>query len=61
MKVTAIQGQTWDMISLQVYGNEFYTQELMLQNPHLCGTFVFEGGEEIEIPELEAEEDDTWN
>ncbi len=61
MKIVAKQGQTWDMISKQAYGNEFYTQELMLENPSLCGICVFEGGEEIEVPELEEEVDSAWN
>lgn len=61
MTITAKQGQTWDMISLNVYGSEYYTQELMSENPHLCGIYAFEGGEEIEVPELEVEEDDPWS
>lgn len=59
--ITAKQGQTWDMISFEAYGSEYYVWELMLANPELHGTVVFEGGERIVIQELEDEEDETWN
>lgn len=59
--ITAKQGQTWDMISFEAYGSEYYVWELMLANPELHGIVVFEGGERIVIPELEDEEDETWN
>lgn len=59
--MTAKQGQTWDMISYIAYGNEFYVKELMLANPQYHDIVIFEGGEVLEIPGLETEEENTWN
>ncbi len=59
--MTAKQGQTWDMISYIAYGNEFYVKELMLANPKYHDVAVFEGGEVLEIPNLETEEENAWN
>lgn len=59
--MTAKQGQTWDMISYIAYGNEFYVKELMLANPQYHDVVIFEGGEILEIPDLETEEESAWN
>lgn len=59
--MTAVQGQTWDMISYIAYGNEFYAKELMLANPSCHGIVVFEGGEKLNIPEIVEEEEQAWN
>lgn len=46
----ASNGETFDSVSLQVYGDEKYTGELMSANPLLVDKAVFMGGEEIKIP-----------
>ncbi|RDY27139.1 tail protein X [Lachnotalea glycerini] len=49
---TTIQGQTWDMIALEVYGSEFYAGYLMSQNIKLLDYFIFPEGIILNIPEL---------
>lgn len=57
----AAQGMTWDMISYIAYGNEFFVKELMLANPQYHDVVIFDGGEELEIPDIELEEEDAWS
>lgn len=46
------QGETWDMISLRMYGTEYHVTELILENHDYGNIVVFEGGELLRIPEL---------
>lgn len=49
------QGDDWDKIAFQVYGNTRYTGWLMQNNfPHL-DTFVFDAGVVLQTPELPEE------
>lgn len=61
MMYTAREGQTWDMIAYEVYGDERYVQELITENPQYHDVAIFDGGERIAIPELVQEEDETWS
>lgn len=57
--ITAAQGQTWDMLAKLYLGDEVFSREIMLRNPELSGTVIFDGGEEVRIPEAgDASEDD---
>ena len=49
---TAKQGQTWDDIALEVYGDESYADFLMQNNYKLLDTLIFSAGETLNTPEL---------
>lgn len=49
---TTIQGQTWDMIALAVYGSELYAGYLMSQNVKLLDYFIFPEGIILNTPNL---------
>lgn len=61
MTYTAKEGQTWDMVSHEVYGDERYVQELLTENPKLRNTVIFDGGERIAVPELVQEDGGIWS
>lgn len=52
-----VQGDTWDKIAKEVYNDESRIGILMEYNFNHIGTFVFDSGVEILIPELEEEEE----
>lgn len=52
-----VQGDTWDQIAKEVYNDESRIGILMEYNFNHIGTFVFDSGVEILIPELEEEEE----
>ena len=45
-------GDTWDVIAIEVYGNEYHADVLMAANPEHIGTFAFSAGVELSTPEL---------
>lgn len=45
------QGDAWDKIAFEVYGDEKYTGWLMQNNFHLLDIFVFDAGVVIQTPE----------
>jgi len=49
------QGDTWDLISHNVYGTSKYIGLLMQNNFNLLDTFIFGAGTEVNIPELSEE------
>lgn len=53
---TTIQGQTWDIIALEVYRSEFYAGYLMSQNGKALNYFIFPEGVILNIPELPESE-----
>lgn len=56
---TTIQGDTWDIISLKVYGSENYMGEIMLANSDMVGIIYFNSGVEIICPDIEIETSDN--
>lgn len=48
------QGQTWDMVAKQAYGNELYADYLMQNNPEQIETFIFAAGVVINIPDIKS-------
>ena len=57
---TTKQGDAWDAIAFQVYGDVIYTGFLMQANfPHL-DTFVVDAGVVLQTPDL-PEDDDLAN
>ena len=54
---TTKQGDAWDAIAFQVYGDVKYTGYLMQVNfPHL-DTFLFDAGVILQTPDLPADDD----
>ena len=49
---TAKQGQTWDEIALEVYGDEVYADFLMQNNYALLDTLIFSAGDTLNTPDL---------
>lgn len=49
---TTIQGDTWDNIALNVYGNEKYADYLMKSNYPFLDILVFSSGTVLNVPEL---------
>lgn len=57
-----VAGQTFDLVSLFVYGDEKYACDLLCANPSLSTKPVFTGGEilqlpVVEIPDVDEDED----
>lgn len=49
-------GETFDMVALNYYGDEKYAPDIMLANPQYSGRTVFEGGEKLLLPAVEVPE-----
>lgn len=57
---TTKQGDAWDAIAFEVYGDVKYTGFLMQANFLHLDTFVFDAGVVLQTPEL-PEDDDLTN
>jgi len=51
--VTAEQGQAWDDLAFEVYGDEQQMSLLLRENPDLATKQSFTGGESVNAPRLE--------
>ena len=49
-KYTTVQGDTWDMISLSIYGTPHKVAELISCNSDYSDVLVFDGNIELSIP-----------
>lgn len=49
-------GETFDQVALVIYGDEKYACELLNANPSLCTVPIFTGGETLELPVVEVQE-----
>lgn len=49
-----IQGDTWDLISYNIWENEFYTSDLIKANPEYNEIVFFNAGIVLNIPEIEV-------
>lgn len=54
---TTVQGDTWDNIALQVYGDERHADYLMQSNYAFLETLVFSAGAVLSTPALPEERD----
>lgn len=56
---TTVQGDMWDSIAYNFYGDVKYIGLLLQNNPDLLEIYVFSAGTKVYIPELleEGEED----
>jgi hypothetical protein len=52
-------GETFDSVSLALYGDERYAYELLAANPKLCRLIVFSGGEILTVPVVEVPDDEA--
>lgn len=52
-----IQGDTWDMIAKNVYGDEKHLDYLMQNNFTLLEYLIFPAGIVLKVPELEKREE----
>lgn len=62
--ITATQYETWDILAKKHLGYEYYAKDIMLANPQYADTAIFEGGEQITIPdfsETDAIMEDSWS
>lgn len=55
---TTVQGDMWDSIAYQFYGDTKYIGILFENNQDLLDIFVFSAGTKVYIPELPDEEDE---
>lgn len=53
--ITTKAGETWDMISKRIYGNELFMHELIFANLSHRNTVIFEHGVELNAPEIDTE------
>lgn len=57
--IVASQGDTWDKISFEQYGSEYFVNELLLSNAKYNDVVVFAGGEKLVISDIEIESNET--
>lgn len=48
---TTISGDTWDLISYKVFGNETYMDKIIKLNTKYINTIVFKAGITINLPD----------
>ncbi len=51
---TTIQGQTWDQIAYEVYGNEYMCDKIMDLNREKLDIFIFPAGVKLILPDEES-------
>jgi len=51
---TTFQGQTWDQVAYELYGNEYLCDKLMDANRHKLNYFVFPSGIILRIPDKDV-------
>lgn len=51
-KYTTKQGDTFDSIALEFYGEEKYSVFIIQLNPNYIGTIIFDYGVKIIVPEI---------
>lgn len=55
-KYVTSQGETWDQIAFEIFGDESYMKDLIEANPDYTGVFSFEGGILLDIPDISGNE-----
>ena len=53
MTYTTSQGDMWDGIAYKTLGSCKYKDIIMRENPENVGVYVFSGGVELKIPEID--------
>lgn len=52
-------GESFDLVALNVYGDEKYAPELICANPKCAHLMYFAGGEKLNLPVVEVREDNS--
>ncbi len=52
------QGQVWDQIAKEVYGDEIHADYLMQNNPQYLNIFKFPAGIQLKTPDLPEDKRD---
>ena len=47
-----VQGDTFDMLALKAYGNEFLSHLIIQANPECAGVLVFDAGVKLNLPKV---------
>ena len=47
---TCRAGESFDLLAGQAYGHETMASAIIAENPDLCDTVLFDGGEVIDLP-----------
>ena len=55
IKYTTIHGDTFDIIALDMYDDEFKAHHIMQANPKHVGVVQFQAGVVLNIPEVEED------
>lgn len=55
---TTVQGDMWDSIAYNFYGDVKYIGLLLQNNPDLLEIYVFSAGTKVYIPELPEEDEE---
>lgn len=53
--IRTIQGDTWDKISLRVYGSENFMDKLIAANMEHCSKIIFNSGATVNVPDIDTE------
>ena len=53
-KITTRQGDTWDILSKRIYGNELYIDVLLNANINHRKTLIFSAGVSLEAPPIDT-------
>lgn len=57
VKYQCVAGETFDSIALMVFKNERYAADIMNVNPLLCCVPMFNGGEVLNLPVINNNDD----
>lgn len=55
---TTIQGDTWDLIAYNLYGEEKYMKYLIEANWQMLDVLIFSSGTVLTVPDIQEETDD---
>lgn len=58
---TTTQGDTWDIISLKMYGSELFTDRLVSANFAQRNTAIFGAGVVLTVPQVNANQIQSTN
>ncbi|MVB11081.1 hypothetical protein CAFE_17830 [Caprobacter fermentans] len=53
------EGDTFDMLALDAYNDEFRAEEIIRANPRYAGVVIFDAGVALRIPYLETAAPET--
>ena len=53
---TAKEGDTWDILALDMYNDETLMDQIIQYNPDYADILIFSGGEKLRLPILEKPE-----